>query len=425
MKTKELVLENMGEQYALITLATLKPQPIPCSVKIIMIGSPLLYHLLCHYDDDFQKLFKIKADFDTKMTNDATHIENYVRLISAHCHQEGLRHFHRSGISKVLEYASRLAESQNKLTTCFHKIAEVLYEADAWAGFDGHPYVTGTDVTRAIQEKRYRSERYQEKLNEFYTQDILLLDTQGFVIGQVNGLSVIDLGDYFLGKPTRITAATFLGDAGVINIEREIKKSGPSHSKGVLILSGYLGTQYAQLFLLALSASLCFEQLYEGIDGDSASSAELYALLSSLAEVPLNQGIAVTGSVNQKGEIQPVGSVTDKIEGFFRVCRLKGLTGTQGVIIPEQNCQNLMLDQDIVEAVQKGSFHIYPVRTIDAGLEILSGGQPAGKKDPEGNFPLDSIHGRVMQKLKKYHQRTNVPAKENGPFNEDVPKRPQ
>jgi len=413
LKTGQLTVENMGEQYGLIPLASLKPQPIPVNLKVILIGNPLLYHLLYQYDEDFRKLFKIRVDFDTEMERNPENEAKLAQFISFHCRQQSLRHFDRGAVAKVVEYSSRLAEDQDKLSTRFNDLVEILYEADAWAALDGAAYVEARHVQKAIEEKHYRSNRLEEKIREMFARGEILVDTDGWAVGQVNGLSIVDLGDYVFGRPARITAATGLGQRGVVNIERETKMSGSIHSKGVLILSGYLAAKYAQDVPLNLSASLCFEQTYTGVEGDSASSAELYALLSSLAEVPLNQGIAVTGSINQKGEIQPVGGVTAKIEGFFRVCRLKGLTGRQGVIIPHQNVHNLMLAEEVVEACRQGLFHIYPVRTVDEGLTILTG-LPAGERQPDGSYPPGTIHYRVLEKLKAYHRKLQAREKEEG-----------
>lgn len=414
LKTERLTMENLGEQYGLVALASLKPEPIPLDVKVVLIGSPLFYYLLYNYDEDFRKLFKVKVDFDVEMTWNEKNVLSLAKFISTYCQREGLRHFHRTGVAKVIEQASRLAENKEKLTTCFNEIVELLYEADAWAGAAKASFVTSEHVVQAIKEKKHRSNRYEEKLQELFAEGSLLLDTEGEVPSQINGLSVVELGDDTFGRPTRITAMTFPGEDGVVNIERETKLSGAIHNKGVLVLSGYLGAQYAREAPLTLSASICFEQLYEGIEGDSASSTELYALLSSLADLPINQGIAVTGSVNQRGEIQPVGGVTAKVEGFFKVCKLKGLNGKQGVIIPAQNVKNLMLDEEVITAVSEGKFHIYPVKTIDEGIEILTG-VPAGTRDENGNFPPGTVHFRVAEKLKHFQETVTRLGKEKKP----------
>ncbi len=398
LKTKEIRMETIGEQYALLTMATLKPEPIPLEVKVILIGNPFLYHLLYRFDEDFRKLFKIKADFDSIMERSLENMTKMAEFISTHCQREGLKHFDRTGVARVVEHSSRLAEHQEKLTTCFNDIVEILFEADAWAGIDDRGYVTAAHVDRAVAEKNYRSDKYEKKLLEMIAQGQILLDFIGTKVGQVNGLSIIDLGDHYFGRPSRITASTYLGRRGIVNIERESKMSGRIHDKGVLIISGYLGWKYAQEIPLTLSASLCFEQSYEGIDGDSASSAELYALLSSLAGVPLKQGLAVSGSINQKGEIQPVGGITRKIEGFYAACKLGGLTGEQGVIIPHQNVINLMLDAGLVEAVRQGQFHIYAIKTVEEGLEILSG-LPPGQRGTDGRFPEGTFNALVEDRL--------------------------
>jgi lon-related putative ATP-dependent protease len=401
LKTQELTIEDLREQFGAVSISSLKPEPIKINVKIILLGNPYLYHLLYNLDEDFRKLFKIKADFDSEMDLNRIHMEKMAAFISSHCQQENIKHFDRTGIAKVIEYSTRLAGNQNKLTTRFNELVEILYEADAYARFDESQYVTAKHVEQAIREKKFRSNKYEEKIHEMFEQGKILITIEGKVVGQINGLAVVNLGDYSFGKPNRITAATYMGRSGVINIEREIRMSGSIHDKGLLILTGFLGEKFAQERPLALSASLCFEQLYGGIEGDSASSTELYALLSSLADVPIYQGIAVTGSVNQKGEIQPVGGVTEKIEGFFKICKQKGLTGEQGVIIPKQNVSDLVLDEEVVEAVKNKQFNIYAVDNIDQGIEILTG-IPAGEKDKNGKYPEGSINYLVEQKLNKY-----------------------
>ena len=327
------------------------------------------------------------------------------QFISSFCRRENMPHFDRSGVAKVVEYSSRLIESQNKLSTRFNDIADILCESCAWAEIDEKKLVTAEHVKKAIEEKNQRSNKYDKKLLEMLEEGTIMIDTQGEVVGQINGLSILDMGDYVFGKPSRITATTYMGERGIVNIEREIEMSGTSHTKGVLILSGYIGQKYAQEIPLSLSASLCFEQLYSGIDGDSASSAELYAILSSLADAPIKQGIAVTGSVNQRGEIQPIGGATNKIEGFFELCKLRGLDGKQGVIIPHQNIKNLMLGDEVIEAVKKHQFHIYAVKTIDEGIQILTG-LKSGEKDQNGKYPKATINYKVYEKLKKFALRS-------------------
>lgn len=393
LKTKKLAIENLSEQYGMLAMASLKPEPIPVDVKVILIGNPQLYHLLYTYDEDFRKLFKVHADFDVEMENTDENIQRLVGVISSTVARKKLKPFHRGAVAYIVEYSSRLADDQRKLTTRFNELVETICDADVWAELAKSPVVMREHVKQAIAEKKYRSNKYEEKIHALFEEGTLLMDTEGKKVGQVNGLAVLSVGEYMFGKPSRITANTYLGKAGVLNIERETKMSGTSHSKGVLILSGYLGEKYAQEQPLALTASLTFEQLYDGVDGDSASSTELYALLSSLSEVSIDQSIAVTGSVNQKGEVQPIGGVNEKIEGFFAVCKRKGLTGNQGVMIPKQNVENLNLEDEVYEAVQSGQFHIYAVSTIDEGLEVLTGEQ------------ANVIHEKVQAKLKLYLDR--------------------
>jgi len=401
LKTKKLQIENLGEQYGLFAMASLKPEPIPVNLKVILIGNPQIYHLLFNYDEDFRKLFKAHADFDVVMENNSVNIQKLAGFISSTVSREKLKHFDKEAVARVVEYSSRLAGAQNKLTTRFNEVVEILCEADVWATMDNSSVITAGHIRKAIEEKRYRANKYEERLKEMFAEGHLLIDTDGEKVGQVNGLAVLSVGEYAFGKPSRITANTYLGKSGVVNIERETKTSGTSHTKGILILSGYLGQKYAQEYPLTLTASLTFEQLYDGVDGDSASSTELYSILSSVAELPIKQYIAVTGSVNQKGEIQPIGGVTEKIEGFFAVCKLKGLTGKQGVMIPHQNVVNLTLSDELFEAVRQGQFHIYPVATIDQGIEILTG-IAAGEANEAGAYPDGTVNALVSQKLKAY-----------------------
>jgi lon-related putative ATP-dependent protease len=401
LKTKKLQIENLGEQYGVLAMASLKPEPIPINVKVILIGNPYIYQLLYNYDEDFRKLFKAHADFDVVMENNPVNIQKLAGFISSTVSREKLKHFDKAAVARVVEYSSRLTGTQTKLTTRFNEVVELLCEADVWATLDNSQVVTTGHIKKAIEEKRYRANKYEERLQEMFAEGQLLIDTEGEKVGQVNGLAVLSVGEYMFGKPSRITANTYLGKSGVVNIERETKTSGTSHTKGVLILSGYLGQKYAQKHPLTLTASLTFEQLYDGVDGDSASSTELYAILSSLSGLPIKQYIAITGSVNQKGEVQPIGGATEKIEGFFAVCKLKGLTGKQGVMIPHQNVSNLALSDEVIEAVRQGKFHIYPVKTIDQGIEILTG-TPAGEPGADGSYPAGTVNALVSQKLKEY-----------------------
>ena len=401
LKTKKLQIENLGEQYGVLAMASLKPEPIPIHIKVVLIGNPQIYQLLYNYDEDFRKLFKAHADFDVIMENNAGNIQKLAGFISSTVKREELKHFDKAAVARVVEYSSRLTGTQTKLTTRFNDVVEILCEADVWATMDNSEIVTAAHIKKAIEEKRYRANKYEDRLQEMFAEGHLLIDTEGEKVGQVNGLAVLSVGEYMFGKPSRITANTYLGKSGVVNIERETKISGTSHTKGVLILSGYLGQKYAQKYPLTLTASLTFEQLYDGVDGDSASSTELYSILSSLAGLPIKQYIAITGSVNQKGEIQPIGGATEKIEGFYSVCKLKGLTGTQGVMIPHQNVSNLALNDEVIEAVRQGQFHIYPVATIDQGIEVLTG-TPAGEPSSDGTYPPGTVNALVSEKLKEY-----------------------
>lgn len=400
IKAGSITIENIFSSAGIIS-GGIKPEPIPLNVKVILIGSAYLYQTLYTYDEDFRKLFKIKADFDIDMNSDEDNCMKYARFISSHCANKGLRSFDKSAVAAVIEHSRRLAEHKNKLSTRFNDIVEILYEADAWAGIGGTETVSRSHIKKAIEQKSYRSNRIEEKLQELIDTGVVLISTEDKVVGQVNGLAVMDFGDYTFGKPSRITVVTFAGEKGIVNIEREVEMSGSIHDKGVLILTGYLGDKFAQEFPLTISASICFEQLYDGIEGDSASSTELYGLLSSLAEVPIKQYIAVTGSVNQKGEIQPIGGVNEKIEGFFQTCKARGLKGNEGVMIPWQNVVNLMLKDEVVEAVKDGKFHIYPVKSIDEGIEILTDVQ-AGTRDESGRYAENTIYYLVQQKIEKF-----------------------
>jgi len=397
LRNRTMEMQSFDPFY-LFASSALKPEPIDIKVKVVMIGDAYIYETLYAVDEDFKKIFKVKADFDTVMERkDETQLK-YAAFIRKICNDEKLLPFDRSGAAAVIEYGVRLAGRQKKLSTEFHRVTDILREASYWARKDGSSAVTEKHVDQAITEKIYRKKMIEEKIQEMIDEGTILIDSDGSRVGQVNGLSVYDLGEYAFGKPSRITAQTSMGKAGIINIEREADLSGRTHNKGVLILAGYLRGKFAQDKPLTLTASICFEQSYGGIDGDSASSTEVYAILSSLAEVPIRQEVAVTGSVNQNGEIQPIGGVNQKIEGFFDVCKARGLNGTQGVMIPHQNTGDLMLRKDVVEAVSQGKFHIYPVKTIDQGIEILTG-VPAGEKNPDGSYPEGSVNFRVNKKL--------------------------
>jgi lon-related putative ATP-dependent protease len=406
LRYRELRIEDPERQLGIVSVAGLEPQPIPLNVKVVLVGDPVTYYLLYALDEEFQKLFRVRADFAVEMPWSQENIEKIVRFIRDRCEEERLPHFTLEAVGKVVEYSARLVDDQRKLSTRFALVGDVVHEAAYWAREAGHEVVLAEDVQKAISERIYRANQIEERLRESIADGTIMVQTTGEAIGQVNGLSVVQLGDYAFGRPHRITARTYQGRAGVISIEREAKLSGRIHDKGVLILAGYLGGKYAQDKPLSLSASIAFEQAYEGIEGDSAASTELYALLSSLSGLPIRQGIAVTGSVNQQGEIQAIGGVNEKIEGFFDVCRVVngGLTGDQGVIIPEANIKNLMLREDVVQAVAEGKFHIYPVRTADEGIEILTG-VPAGERGADGKFPEGTVNARVDARLEELAER--------------------
>ncbi|MGE5328369.1 MAG: Lon protease family protein [Deltaproteobacteria bacterium] len=401
LKTRQITIENMKEQMGLIAMSALKPDPIPVDIKVILVGNSDLYQVLLDFDDDFSKLFKIKADFNSEMDINELNINKLCQFISSFCQREQTLPLNKSAVANVIEYSSRLVEDQRKMTTKYNDLVELLAESSTWAKIEGASVVSGEHVEKAIKEKAFRSNKYDQMLLELMEEGTIMIDTEGAVVGQINGLSVLDMGDFVFGKPSRITANTYLGKSGIVNIEREVEMSGTTHTKGVLILSAYIGEKFAQDVPLALTASICFEQLYSGIEGDSASSTELFAILSSLSGLPINQGIAVTGSVNQKGEIQPIGGATHKIEGFFELCKSRGLTGSQGIILPYKNIINLNLDNEVIQAVKDGKFHIYPIKTIDEGIEILTG-VPAGVKKEDGTYPKGTVNFLVAEKLRKY-----------------------
>jgi len=402
LRTGKMEIHTYEPLFGVLPTA-MKPEAIELDVKVIMIGSAEIYYLLYHRDEDFKKIFKIRADFDSVMPKNDTTIENYQQFVKTICDDEELRPFDAKGLAKVIEHGVRLAGRKKKLSTRFNVIADIVREANYWATKDQSRFVTDTHVDRAIEERHHRVNLVEDKIQELITDDVFMIDTQGAVVGQVNGLSVYDIGEYAFGKPSRITARTCLGRSGIINIEREAELSGPTHNKGVAILTGYLSSTFAQDKPLVMDASITFEQSYGGVDGDSASSTEIYAILSSLSGIPIRQDLAVTGSVNQKGEIQPIGGVNEKIEGFYDVCKFRGLTGTQGVLIPKQNVEDLMLREEIIGAVEKGLFHVYAVSSIEQGIEILTG-MKAGKSEKNDRFPHDTIFYLANKKLEEYAQ---------------------
>jgi len=400
LKEREIKIEDLGEQLGLITTKTLRPEPIPLHLKVILIGNPWLYQLLYSYDEDFHKFFKIKADFDWEMQRRADYQEQLLGFICSFCAKEHLRHLHKTAVSRFLEYACELADHQNKLSLQIGELTDIIREANFWAQRQGHDLILGADMEKAISEKIFRSDLFEEKMQEYIQEGMLSIETSGAVVGQVNGLSVYMMGDYAFARPSRITATISLGREGVVAIERESKLSGNIHTKGVMILASFLRSRFAQDKPLTLSAHLTFEQSYSMVEGDSASAAELIAILSCLAEAPLAQNIAMTGSVSQRGEFQPIGGVNWKIEGFYKVCKARGLDGSHGVIIPQANVQQLMLKPEIVEAVRQRKFHVWAVRHVDEAMEILTG-LPAGKPLPEGGFEEGSLNQRVDRKLRE------------------------
>ena len=400
LRTKELGIENLVDQRSSMVMVSLKPEPIPINLKVILIGNEAIYQTLISADIDFRKLFKIKVEFEDDAPLTPENMNKLARVVEGFCQTEELPPLDRTGMAKVIEFASRLANNQTKLSTRFSEITQIVGEAATLAKLNKEKIITGKIVDAALEQRNERVQKYNERYIEMINNHTLLITTSGFEVGQINGLTVMNIGDYAFGLPARITANTYLGKNGIVDIEREVEMSGSSHSKGILILSGYLGEMFAQEMPLSLNASLCFEQLYNGVDGDSASSTELYAILSSLSGVPINQSIAVTGSVNQK-DIQPIGGVNEKIEGFFKICKTRGLDGSHGVMIPKLNIQNLNLSDEVVEAVKERKFHIYAISTIEQGIEILTG-VPAGKKDLNGRFPAGSVNYLAYEKLKKY-----------------------
>lgn len=407
LKTEKINIESLNKQYGYLVTSTLKPEPIDLDLKVILIGDSYYYNLLYAYEDDFRNLFKIMADFDIEVDRNKDNIYKTVQLISNKCKESNLKHFYKSAVERLIEYSTRISDDKDKLSARFNKIVDIIYEADAVTD-DYELYVTRKDVDKAIKQKIYRNNKYEEKLNEMFENGTLLIDLDGEKVGQINGLAVMGTGEYSFGKPSKITASTYRGRRGIINIEREIKKSGSIHDKGVLILSGYLGNRYGKEKPLSISTSITFEQNYNGIDGDSASSTELYAIISSIADIPIKQYIAVTGSVSQKGEIQPIGGVNEKIEGFFDVCKIKGFTGKQGVMIPIQNVRNLILKDEIIEAVKEGSFNIYAISNIDEGLEILT-----GKSKEEIDLAVNEVLDKYRKLDKEDDEEKNKDKKKN------------
>ena len=393
-----LSIQEPTEQLGMAGTTGLRPEPIPVNLKVIVLGSAANYGLLYSADESFQKLFKVRAEFDTVMKKNDGHLERYARFVRTLCEKERLRDFDAEAVAVLIEHSSRMVSDQTRLTLRFSDVADLIRESHYWAGQGGRERVAAEDVRKAIDEKIYRSNLYEEKIQEMIDEGSIMIETAGEAVGQINGLSVYQVGDFAFGKPTRITAEVGVGDEGIVNIEREAHLSGRIHDKGVLILGGYLHGKYGQKHPLSLHASLCFEQSYAGVDGDSASSTELYAVMSALSGVPLKQSIAVTGSINQKGRIQPIGGANEKIEGFFEACKSAGMSGEQGVVIPSQNVQNLMLNDEVIGAVRDGRFHIYPIETVDEGIEILTG-VASGEVQADGTYPEGTVHALVQARL--------------------------
>jgi lon-related putative ATP-dependent protease len=412
LANSKIVIEDASEKFGFST-KSLQPEPVPLDIKVILIGRPDIFQLLLTYEAHFHELFKVKAEFDTSMSRNPEHTREYAAFATMLCNSENLLHLDRSAMARLVEHGSRLAEDQEKLSTRFGEISDVIREASYYAGLDGVDLITSQHIRKAVDERYYRSNMIQERLQEMIERGVIKIDIAGKKVGQINGLSVLGLGDISFGQPNRITVSLSLGREGVVNIEREAKLSGPIHTKGVLILSGFLASRYAQDKPMSLSARLVFEQSYGGIEGDSASSTELYAILSALSGLPVNQAIAVTGSVNQNGEVQAIGGVNEKIEGYFEICTAIGLTGEQGVVIPESNVTNLMLKETVVEAIRQGKFHIWPVSTIDEGIEVLTGVK-GGERLADGHFEVESVNARVDQRLRQMADTLQRFGKEEG-----------
>lgn len=398
IRNRELKIEDVWEQYRLISTTTLKPEAIPLDIKVILVGNPYLYYLLYNLDEEYRELFKVKADFESRMNRTDDNMKKYASFVATITREEKLLPFERKGVAKIVEVGSRFAEHQNKLSSRFSDISDIVREASYWASKSESNVVSDIHVQKAIDERVFRTNRIEEHLREMILEGTIIIDTAGEKIGQINGLAVLDFGDYSFGKPSRITARTYAGKAGVVNIERETKMSGKIHEKAILIITNYLGSRYAAKKPISLSASITFEQMYDMVEGDSASCAELYALLSSIANIPLRQNIAVTGSMDQNGDVQPVGEINEKIEGFFDLCRLMGLDGSHGVIMPARNVKNLMLKKDVVDAVRDGKFFVYPIEKADEGLEILTGMQ-VGELREDGTYPEGTINYLVVKRL--------------------------
>ena len=400
LKAAEIRIEDLPQRIGYASVRSLAPEPIPLDVKVVLIGDSRIYQLLYAYDPEFRELFRVKAEFDSTMERTDDNVRKYAGFFATLATNENLKHLDASAMARLMEHSCRLAEDRDKLSTQFGLVADTIREAHFYAHQDDSKYITGKHVERAIEAKIYRSNLIQEKISEYIQKGVIFISTDGEVSGQINGLSVLSLGDFSFGAPSRITVGIGLGKEGLIDVQREVAMSGPIHGKGVMIIAGYLASKFARDKPLTLTARIVFEQNYEGVEGDSASSTELYAILSALSGVPINQHFAVTGSVNQKGEVQPIGGANEKIEGYFEVCKARGLDGLHGVVIPQSNVRNLMLKQEVLDAVKDGKFHIYPVSTIEEGIEVLTG-KPAGKQLPNGGYEENTIYGLVDKRLRE------------------------
>jgi len=400
LKAGEIRIEDLPQRIGYASVRSLAPQPIPLDVKVVLIGDSRIYQLLFAYDPEFRELFRVKAEFDSTMDRTDDNVRKYAGFFATLAANENLKHLDAGAVARLMEHSCRLAEDQDKLSTQFGLVADAVREAHFYAQQDDSKYITAKHVEKAIEAKIYRSNLLQEKINEYIQKGIIFIATDGEVSGQINGLSVLSLGDFSFGAPSRITVAVGLGKEGLIDVQREVAMSGPIHGKGVMIIAGYLASKFARDKPLTLTARIVFEQNYEGVEGDSASSTELYAILSALSGAPIKQHLAVTGSVNQKGEVQPIGGANEKIEGYFEICKARGLDGLHGVVIPQSNVRNLMLKQEVLDAVKEGKFHIYPVSTIEEGIEVLTG-KPAGKQLPDGGYEENSVYGLVDKRLKE------------------------
>lgn len=407
LRSRTIRIESLGEALSLVTTVSIEAEAIPLDVKVVLVGDRMLYYLLYEFDPDCRDLFKVAVDFEATTDRSEAGDQAYAAILGTLARRESLRPLSAAGVARVIEHGARVAGDAGKLWIQLGQLTDVLREADYWAGVAHHDAIDATDVDRAIETQVHRASRPRDRVLEAIDHGTILIATAGTAVGQVNGLSVIELGGFAFAQPSRITARARLGPGGVVDIERETKLGGPVHSKGVLILSGYLAGHYVPDQPLSLSASLVFEQSYGGVDGDSASSAELYALLSALSELPVNQALAVTGSINQQGQVQAIGGVNEKVEGFFDVCRSRGLTGEQAVVIPAANLRHLMLRADVVQAVAEGHFHVHAIESVDQGLELLTG-VPAGARGADGTFPAGTVHGRVEERLKAFARKARA-----------------